>query len=277
MSLLHNGFNPLWSKLTGRFSNPILMNQPALLVLLFVSTLAVAQETRLRRFDISPTPSRSETEEVDVLKANRNVRHGTYRRLRRDKTAETGFYRNNQRDSLWTTFYFRSGEVKSRGMYRNDRKTGVWEYFDGKGQPMAQFDFSAGRRVDAPVTRTDSSLVRLVTGRDTLMVRPEYPAMFAGGKEGYADFLIYSLIYPPEAQRSGQSGRVRVGFWIDEEGRVSDVRPLTVGNEALVKEANRLVGLSDRQWIPAQYGGRAMRSYFTMPVLFENQGIINTR
>ncbi|MCY7351373.1 MAG: energy transducer TonB [Cytophagaceae bacterium] len=214
---------------------------------LLIAVPAFSQETRLKKQNIGPTANISETEEFDVLKTDRNVRHGTYRHQLRGREVESGFFRNNQRDSLWTTFYLRDGKVKSRGYYRNDRKIGIWDYFDEKGQRLNQFDFSAGHWVGSPVAPSDNLPVRLLVGGDTLTASPEYPAMFAGGREGYSDFVLPTLVYPAELLRTGQDGRVRMGFWIDKEGRVSDIRPTGREVGPLVKEATRIVERSDWQ------------------------------
>jgi TonB family protein len=96
---------------------------------------------------------------------------------------------------------------------------------------------------------------------------PQYP-------DGRAAMMVYlrdNLIYPPSAKEKGISGKLYLRFVVSDTGEISDVRVMR-GIEDCPEcndEAIRLVKSMPR-WIPGKEKGRAVSSYFNLPVLFES-------
>lgn len=92
----------------------------------------------------------------------------------------------------------------------------------------------------------------------------EQPAAFKGNVNKW---LSSHINYPPAAADAGVQGKVLVRFIVNKDGSVSDVTVLKGVDRDLDKEAVRAVR-SMPKWQPGKNNGVAVRSYFTLPVVF---------
>ena len=95
---------------------------------------------------------------------------------------------------------------------------------------------------------------------------PEFP----GGNEGLAAYLRKNLVYPESAVDNGVQGRVTVGFIVERDGSVASVEIKKSVDPALDKEALRVVKSMPR-WKPGKQLGKAVRTRFSVPVVFRLQ------
>ena len=95
---------------------------------------------------------------------------------------------------------------------------------------------------------------------------PEFP----GGNEGLAAYLRKNLVYPESAVDNGVQGRVTVGFIVERDGSVASVEIRKSVDPALDKEALRVVKSMPR-WKPGKQQGKAVRTRFSVPVVFRLQ------
>ena len=93
---------------------------------------------------------------------------------------------------------------------------------------------------------------------------PEYP----GGKEGFLKFIASNVKYPEEAKKKKISGKVFVSFVVDKKGVVTDARVVRTINDALDKEALRVINLMAK-WKPGKMDGKPVDVQFTVPILFK--------
>lgn len=91
----------------------------------------------------------------------------------------------------------------------------------------------------------------------------EYP----GGMKAMIEFLTTHIQYPEEAEKKGEQGRVIVKFVIDTNGKVTSPEIVRSVSPLLDKEALRVVSEMPA-WTPAKNAGKAVNSYFTLPVSF---------
>ncbi|MDO4770720.1 energy transducer TonB [Porphyromonas sp.] len=98
---------------------------------------------------------------------------------------------------------------------------------------------------------------------DFLEEMPEFP----GGEVEMMKFLQKNVVYPTIAQENGIQGRVSVGFVVEKDGSVSDVKVLRGVDPSLDKEAVRVVK-SMPKWKPGMQTGKPVRCRFTIPVNF---------
>lgn len=117
--------------------------------------------------------------------------------------------------------------------------------------------------------KSDSVLTRIISGGDTLTVYLAHTPEFKDGQEAYAKLLAQNIRYPADAQRAGRTGRVQVGFWIDERGKISGLKSLRRLGSGLDEEAIRCVGLTNRKWAPVLYRGKAVKAYHIIMVSFD--------
>lgn len=93
---------------------------------------------------------------------------------------------------------------------------------------------------------------------------PEYP----GGFEAMSDFINANLVYPQEAIDAGIEGRVFVGFWVETDGSLSDIKVLRgIGygcDEAAMAVVNKMP-----KWMPAMQKGEPVRMSYMLPIIFK--------
>jgi tonB family C-terminal domain len=95
---------------------------------------------------------------------------------------------------------------------------------------------------------------------------PEFP----GGPEALLKYLSKNIVYPESAIDNGIQGRVTVRFVVERDGSVSGVEIQKGVDQALDKEAMRVVkGMP--KWKPGRQQGRTVRTRFSVPVVFRLQ------
>ncbi len=91
---------------------------------------------------------------------------------------------------------------------------------------------------------------------------------FPGGEVKLMEFIAKNINYPKEAIEKGIEGRVFVGFIIDVDGSVTDVKLLRGIGCGCDEEAIRVVK-SLPKWRPAKQNGVLIRVPFQLPVNFK--------
>jgi protein TonB len=76
------------------------------------------------------------------------------------------------------------------------------------------------------------------------------------------------LKYPENAWKNKIEGTVVVQFIVDEDGNTTDVKVIKSVNAELDAEARRVISAS-KDWAPAVYGGRFVKSYKKQPIVFK--------
>ena len=115
--------------------------------------------------------------------------------------------------------------------------------------------------------KSDTSTVKVVKEE------PEYTETFAefpGGEPELYKFIIKNTIYPKEASKAGQQGKVYIRFTIDKEGWVDpeSVKVMKGEFELLNQEAIRIIKSMPR-WKPATQLGKPIRTQYTIPIIFK--------
>ena len=104
-----------------------------------------------------------------------------------------------------------------------------------------------------------------------IFTRVEKRAEFPGGMEALRNYMKTHLRYPPSAMDVSIQGRVMVRFCVEEDGRVTRAEVVRGVDPSLDEEALRVVrGMPN--WIPAENGGKVVRSWVNLPVLFRLTG-----
>lgn len=93
---------------------------------------------------------------------------------------------------------------------------------------------------------------------------------FPGGDAALIQYLASHTNYPTVAAENGVQGKVYVGFVVERDGSVSDVKILRSVDPSLDKEAMRVVR-SMPKWTPGKQNGSAVRVKFQVPVNFKLQ------
>ena len=98
----------------------------------------------------------------------------------------------------------------------------------------------------------------------------EQMPMFPGGDAALMSYLANNIQYPTVAAENGVQGRVVVGFVVERDGSITDVRILRGVDPSLDREAMRVVKSMPR-WTPGKQNGSAVRVKYQVPVAFRLQ------
>lgn len=93
------------------------------------------------------------------------------------------------------------------------------------------------------------------------------PAEYPGGTDSLTKHIERNIRYPEAAREAGVQGRVRVKFFINEEGCATDavvVRSIGAGCD---EEAVR-VAITICNWQPATFNGKPVKSLYYLPISF---------
>ncbi|MGM9705836.1 MAG: energy transducer TonB [Prevotella sp.] len=145
-----------------------------------------------------------------------------------------------------------------------DSKTAIGT-FDVKGN-----DDANGEVIKAKETIAQPEpQVQKVEENKVFEVVEQMPA-FPGGDGELMKYLKDNMKYPPIAAENGVQGRVVVGFVVERDGSITDVRIEKSIDPSLDREAERVVKGMPR-WIPGKQNGSPVRVKYRVPVTFRLQ------
>ena len=96
-----------------------------------------------------------------------------------------------------------------------------------------------------------------------LVTMPQFP----GGKEKLREFLSKNVKYPVECEASGITGRVVVGFVVEKDGKVTQVKLDRSSDPAFNMEAYKVMKKMPR-WIPGKVGDEPITVKYKLPITF---------
>jgi periplasmic protein TonB len=100
----------------------------------------------------------------------------------------------------------------------------------------------------------------------SLEVQPEFP----GGETALYKYLSENIKYPRIAIEANIQGTAYIGFVVEKDGRLSNIRVERTPDEILSNEALRVVSIMP-DWSPGKQGGKSVRVSFYLPVKFKLQ------
>lgn len=96
----------------------------------------------------------------------------------------------------------------------------------------------------------------------------ERQAEFLGGEQGLFTFLRNTIHYPDTEFDAGIQGQVLIGFIVERDGRLVQVRTLGPVSPGLDQEAMRAVQQMPN-WIPARSNGKPVAMRVILPIQFQ--------
>ena len=108
-----------------------------------------------------------------------------------------------------------------------------------------------------------------VVEQEIFQIVEEMPA-YPGGEQKLMEFIAKGIKYPQIARETGIQGRVFVGFVVEPDGSVSNVKVLRGIGGGCDEEAMRVVK-SMPKWKPGKQRGKAVRVSYMLPVNFKLQ------
>ena len=108
-----------------------------------------------------------------------------------------------------------------------------------------------------------------VQEQEIFQIVEEMPA-YPGGDQKLMEYVAKNIKYPQIARETGIQGRVFVGFVVEPDGSVSNVKVLRGIGGGCDEEAVRVVK-SMPKWKPGKQRGKAVRVSYMLPVNFKLQ------
>jgi TonB family protein len=107
----------------------------------------------------------------------------------------------------------------------------------------------------------------LTRSNDELMCYEPTP-QFPGGDKACLEFVRRNIRYSDEMIKKGIKGRVVVGFRVEKDGSLSNLRIKKSSDARLNDEALRVVR-SMPKWKPALKDGKPIEMEYNLPVMFK--------
>ena len=105
---------------------------------------------------------------------------------------------------------------------------------------------------------------------DKVLEKAEVMPQFPGGDQAMMKFVSENVQYPEEAKEKEISGRVFVGFNVEKDGSIGEVKLLREIGGGCDEEAVRVVkGMP--KWKPGKQDGKPVRVHFILPLTFKLQ------
>ncbi|MBQ6305506.1 MAG: energy transducer TonB [Bacteroidales bacterium] len=108
-----------------------------------------------------------------------------------------------------------------------------------------------------------------VVEQEIFQIVEEMPA-FPGGEAKLMEYVAKNIKYPQIARETGIQGRVFVGFVVEPDGSISNVKLLRGIGGGCDEEAMRVIK-SLPKWKPGKQRGKAVRVSYQIPVFFKLQ------
>lgn len=275
------------------------MKKMMLLILIIgLSVYTMAQELK----KITRRPDLVTTETYHVLKSDKKIKQGPYRktiRARQCELVEEGYYKMGKKDSLWKES--QDGKLQRAGHYKDDlkhglwisygisnihkqvlidsgtyhlgKKIGIWRYYDRTGKPDLVYDFDHNERI----FQSRDSLTHLIfIGRDTLSSTLEHNPIYKNGWDQFYYTVAHNMRFTNQqfAKTMNLKTRIYIAFDISEAGEMENIKAIS----NTPKELNEMVinairATEENNWLPGIYEGKAVKTQIIVPFNFTNYGM----
>jgi TonB family protein len=136
-------------------------------------------------------------------------------------------------------------------------------------------DSSTGAAGISPVNKSDETLsmtTDTIRKKDNkIFTAVEKSPVFPGGIDAFFRYLGKNIRYPTKEREKGIQGRVIIGFVVEKDGSLSDVRLLRGVAPGIDAESVRVIKASPN-WQPGKQNGKAVRVAYSVPISFTLAG-----
>lgn len=175
-------------------------------------------------------------EEIYYLDLSHNKKEGTQRFWFKNGQLKiaTDYVDNKIHGNVLT--YWPNGQLKRKDTFENNKYI-AGNCYDSIGNNVEHFEF---------------------------LVYPNFP----GGEKKLIEFIIQNIRYPSDADPNSLQGKVVVKFVIAKDGTPTQISIKTSVDQALDKEALRVVKAMPK-WTPCILDGEPINFWYTLPIKFK--------
>ncbi len=159
--------------------------------------------------------------------------------------------------------WFENGDVKLKAYYKDGKLNGEFYTYWPSGIQRRKDIFKKDKLIEGNCYDSIGNKLPNYFPYETF---PEFP----GGGDNLFKFFREEIKYPVEAQENGIQGRVVIQFYVETDGRISDIRIVEKVNNYLDDEAYRLIS-SMPKWTSGTREGQKIRFKVTHPIRFRLQ------
>lgn len=152
-----------------------------------------------------------------------------------------------------------------KGLFVDGYKEGIWEYYDSNVLKL-KVDYTTGKLVYL-AKDTSSYAIKSETGWE--MSKLDIPPRYVGSVEEISKIIAMNIRYPAEARTQSTIGTVLLGFEVNLQGHVENVKILQDIGNGCGDEVLRVFQLIPDFWLVAQKNGKNFKSRYILPVKFQ--------
>lgn len=190
-----------------------------------------------------------------------------------------GNYLNNEQTGRWMTYY-PSGKPKEEAIYGAENKKAYVQLWSEEGPSLTRSSGSSFQFTDDRLTKlyfeVEDSVLTVhstidIKNMDTVYLVVHENASYSGGMEGFYKDLSRKMVYPQKAIRQDIEGKVYVGFYVNKDGTLSDIKTIKGIGFGCDEEAEKALRSMPNKWVPGVVHGKAVKQKLVIPVFFKLQ------
>ena len=246
----------------------LLATLPVLAVLLIANTKVTAQEQKSDKKDITVEMGLLEIYDDNGLPMNLTDtiiygEDGSYVKFETIEAPDP--ISGEMRNKITATFSSADGTPNKNVKFTINE---VEKHGDTMMYSVDPFSFSADKFKLKIIAAEDAPVHVLEKDNDTVFQIVEQMPEFPGGVEALMKYISENVKYPQEAKDKNISGRVVLGFVIEKDGSVNEVKVLRGIGGGCDDEAVRVIKTMPK-WKPGRQKGEPVRVFYQIPINFK--------
>jgi len=150
--------------------------------------------------------------------------------------------------------------VEEEGPIKDGKRDGLWKGIFKEYNTGFTETYANGVLVSGSSTGKDGKIANYTGARGV-------PPSFKGGLDAFYKYLGGHIHYPEDELNRNIQGKVLIGFVVEKDGKVSNIKVLKSVTPNIDAEAVRVIRNSTA-WVPATLFGVPVRVYYDVPINF---------
>jgi len=121
--------------------------------------------------------------------------------------------------------------------------------------------------LDLSPAKISPAFKRSLEKKDSIYLYADRAPEFPGGLRKFEDYVVANRRYPQNARKNKIQGIVIIGFVVEKDGSLSNIKVMRGPDSELNREALRIVNSFPR-WIPAYQNHKPVRVRYSIPIHF---------